>query len=187
MIKVTTVATINNTPIVVIENGEKRVAIKPICEALGIAFEPQFTRLKSDPILSSVVTLSVTTGADGKRYEMVTIPFRYVFGWLFRIDSRNVKEESRASVLNYQIQCYDALYNHFKSYMDYTEYRLAKIADADILLSTYRAEFNLAKDKMKEAQLLKNEAWAYTFEDYIRDKSQLKMEFPETVQEGGQQ
>ena len=77
------VATINNVEILIIENGEKRVAIKPICEALGVSNQKQLERLKSDPILSSVITLSVTTGADGKQYKMQTFPFKYVFGWLF--------------------------------------------------------------------------------------------------------
>ncbi|MGD9930143.1 MAG: phage antirepressor N-terminal domain-containing protein [Mangrovibacterium sp.] len=72
-------------------NGEKRVAIKPICQAFGIDIDSQRKKLKNDFILSSVVKLSLTTGSDGKQHEMVTIPFRYVFGWLFRIDSRNVK------------------------------------------------------------------------------------------------
>ena len=31
-----TVAKINNVEIIIIENGEKRVAVKPICQALGI-------------------------------------------------------------------------------------------------------------------------------------------------------
>jgi len=35
---VSTVAKVNNTEIVIIENGEKRVAIKPICDALGVDF-----------------------------------------------------------------------------------------------------------------------------------------------------
>ena len=120
---VTTVATINNQQIVVIENGEKRVAIKPICEALGVSHKPQIERIKTDPILGSVVMLSVTTGSDGKKYEMVTIPFKYVFGWLFLIDSRNVKEEARESVLKYQMECYDALYKHFTELDDYMKYR----------------------------------------------------------------
>jgi len=103
--KTTAVAKVNNVEIIIIEGDEKRVAVKPICQALGIAFQRQIERLKEDPILSSVITLEVTTGADGKQYEMVTIPFKFVFGWLFRIDSRNVKEESRESVLKYQLHC----------------------------------------------------------------------------------
>ena len=61
--KTTTIAKVNQVEILLIENGEKRVAIKPICEALGISHKPQIEKLKTDPILSSVVTLSMTTGS----------------------------------------------------------------------------------------------------------------------------
>jgi hypothetical protein len=30
---------------------------------------------------------------DGKKREMVTIPYRFVFGWLFTINSKNVVSE----------------------------------------------------------------------------------------------
>lgn len=112
------IAKVNNVSIIVINDEEKRVAIRPICEALGVSIQKQLERLKSDPILNSVITLRVTTGADGKQYEMQTLPLKYVFGWLFRIDSRNVKEEAREAVLKYQMECYDVLYNHFFGSME---------------------------------------------------------------------
>lgn len=177
VVTVTTVATINNIKIVVIENGEKRVAVKPICEALGVSMQGQLERLKSDPVLSSTVKTSLTVGADQKEREMVTIPFKYVFGWLFRIDSRNVKEEARESVLRYQMECYDALYFHFKSYMDYNDFRLAKIAEASELLDAYRADFNQAKNRLKEGREQYKAAWDYTYADWLQETAQLKMNF----------
>ncbi len=183
--KATTVATINNTPIVVIENGEKRVAVKPICEALGIAFEPQFTRLKTDPILSSVVTLSVTTGSDGKQYEMVTIPFKFVFGWLFRIDSRNVKEEARASVLKYQLECYEALYEHFNSYAEFVTLRSEMLEEAMAVKNAVRVEFVTAKDRLKDAEDAIKEALQYNYQSYLEGKRQLTIEFKNEATEGG--
>ena len=50
----TTVAKVNNVEILIIEGDEKRVAVKPICDALGIASNKQIERIKEDPILSSV-------------------------------------------------------------------------------------------------------------------------------------
>lgn len=176
---ITTIATINNQQIVVIENGEKRVPVKPICEALGIAFQSQNERLKSDPILSSVVTLSVTTGADGKRYEMVTIPFKYVFGWLFRIDSRNVKEEARESVLKYQMECYDALYNHFTELDDYMKYRQELAEQVWDKVEAAREDFKLAKNRLENLKVEFAEARALSFDQYRQIVKQLEMEFPE--------
>ncbi|WP_421801750.1 phage antirepressor N-terminal domain-containing protein [Flagellimonas sp.] len=106
--------TVNEKEILIItEKGEKYVAIKPICEAIGISVQTQMERLKNDPILGSVITLRVTTGADEKQYNMQTIPFRYVFGWLFKIDPRNVKPEIQKSVIKYQKECYDVLFDSF--------------------------------------------------------------------------
>ena len=101
--KLTTVAKVNGVDILIIEGDEKRVAIKPICEALGIAFQRQIERLKEDPILGSTVTLGVTVGAVGKQREMVTIPFKFVFmqilteiqkfAWNTKHETRNTKHK----------------------------------------------------------------------------------------------
>ncbi|MEE0906890.1 MAG: phage antirepressor N-terminal domain-containing protein [Muribaculaceae bacterium] len=95
------------------EQGDILIPIRPICDALGVAYQPQHRRLQEDEFLSSVVTLRVTTGADGKKYEMVCLPLQYVFGWLFTINPANVSEEARPAVKRYRLECYDALYNHF--------------------------------------------------------------------------
>lgn len=97
----------------VLADGQTFIPIKPICEAIGVAFEPQFSKAKEHHILSSVITLRVTTGADGKNYEMVCLPEKYIYGWLFTINPANVKPEARNKVIEYQIRCYDALYAYF--------------------------------------------------------------------------
>ena len=173
------VAKINNVDIVVVENGSKVIPVKPICEALGISFEPQFTRLKNDPILSSVVTLSITTGADGKQYEMVTIPFKFVFGWLFRIDSRNVKEEAREAVLRYQVECYDALYNHFTQHSEFFEWQNMLIEEQLLIVEQRQKLFAESKTILTEAKDELNRRRKLTIADFIAEKSQLKINFEE--------
>ena len=107
---------INGTEIMAVDrDGEIYVPIKPICQALGIAFQSQHQKLQTDPILSSVVTLSVITAADGKAYETVCLPLKFVYGWLFTINPANVSESARESVTKYKMECYEALYNHFTS------------------------------------------------------------------------
>jgi len=175
-----TVARINNVSIQIIQNGQKLVPIKPICEALGISHKPQIERLKDDPILGSVVTLSMTTGADGKRYEMTCIPLRYVFGWLFMIDSRNVKEEARESVIKYQKMCYDALYNYFAQMEEFLNWKQKVVEERLIVYDNARIEFREAKDKVQDARDLLNEARKVSFEQYYADKDQLKLDFDAT-------
>lgn len=109
-----TIARINNVDIVsAVENGETLVPIKPICSAMGIAFERQYTKLREDESFSSVITLKVTTGADGKQYEMVCLPLMYVYLWLGSINPKNVSDEARPAVCRYRIECAEALYDHF--------------------------------------------------------------------------
>ncbi len=184
MVTVTTVATINNTKIVVIENGEKRVAVKPICEALGVSMQGQLERLKSDPILSSTVKTSLTVGADQKEREMVTIPFKFVFGWLFRIDSRNVKEEARESVLRYQLECYNALYDHFTELDEYMRYRQLAAEKVWEEVEAARDGFKMAKSLLDEKKKEFADIRALTLADFRQQRAQLQIDFS-VIAEGG--
>lgn len=173
--KTTTVAKVNNVEILLIENGEKRIAVKPICEALGIDYSSQLQKLKNDPILSSTMGLSTTVGADGKEREMQTIPFMYVFGWLFNIDSRNVKEEAREAVLKYQVECYRALYFYFTAYADFVEKKQKLIEQKLSVYEEASDNFASAKNTMKSARKELHDASNLKFEDYDADRRQLKI------------
>ena len=175
----TTVAKINNVDIVVIENGIKIIPIKPICEALGIDFSSQLQKLKDDPILCLTMGLNTTVGADGKSREMATIPFKYVFGWLFRIDSRNVKEEAREAVLRYQVECYDALYNHFTQHSEFFEWQNMLIEEQLLIVEQRQRLFAESKTILTEAKDELNRRRKLTIADFIAEKSQLKINFEE--------
>lgn len=107
-----TIVRVNNVDIIA-TSDEQLIAIRPICEALGIDRKRQQDKIKEHPILSSVGGLKPLTGADGKQYEMLCLPIRYIFGWLFTINPSNVDEEAREALIRYQQECYDALYQHF--------------------------------------------------------------------------
>lgn len=89
------------------------VHVRPICDALTLNVSGQIQAVKRHRILGSVVCTLHTTGADGKTYEMVCIPLEFVYGWLFSVDTNLVAEERRELVEKYQLECYQALYNHF--------------------------------------------------------------------------
>jgi len=175
----TLVAKINNVDIVVVENGNKLVPIKPICEALGIDVDSQRKKLKEDPILSSTTVLSTAVGADGKDREMVTIPFKFVFGWLFRIDSRNVKPEAREAVLRYQVECYDALYNHFIRHSEFVEWQSALIEEQLIIVDHRKRVFHETKEALLDAEKELKRRRQLTIDDFMAEKAQLKIEFAE--------
>lgn len=110
----TVVAKVNGHEIVVMGNNHERlIPIKPICEALGVDPKNQRNKIQEDDILSSIGVLSTSVGGDGKQREMFCLPLQYVFGWLFTINPKNVNEASREIVTKYRQECYDVLYKHF--------------------------------------------------------------------------
>jgi len=174
---VTTVATINNKKIVVIKNGEEIVAVKPICEALGIDFDWQNKRIKEDEILGQLHKISYATGSDGKRYEMVTIPFKFVFGWLFSVNTKKVAPEAREKMIKYKLECYNALYDHFTAYAEFVEEKQQKIDEKLEELLAVKYDFNSAKTRLKTAEKELEEIRHISFDDYKMNKSQLSLEF----------
>ena len=90
------------------------VALKPICDAIGLSWQGQLERAKRDLVLSSVIRVTRTTGTDGKQYEMICLPINKLNGWLFGVDARRVKAELQQVVLDYQRDCYDVLDAHFR-------------------------------------------------------------------------
>ena len=107
------VASINGVEILASKLSEGLVPVKPICEALGVAFQSQNSKLKEHPIYGSVVTLSITTGADGKKYEMTCLPIEFIPGWLFSINPANVKEEAKENLIRFQMECNRVLFHYF--------------------------------------------------------------------------
>ena len=89
------------------------VALKPICDALGLNWPAQFSRLREDPILSEGIA-TVAMPSVGGAQETTCLRLDLVNGWLFKIDSRRVRdEETRQKVLTYQRECYAVLFRHF--------------------------------------------------------------------------
>jgi hypothetical protein len=88
------------------------VAIKPICESLGIDWEAQRQKINRHPILKEGACM-IKAPSNGGIQEMLMLPIRMLNGWLFGIDSSRVKAEAKEAVLKYQRECFDVLANHF--------------------------------------------------------------------------
>lgn len=88
------------------------VALRPVCEALGLNFSGQQQRLQRQSW--AVVCMTHTTGADGKTYEMMLIDRRTFTMWLATIDTGRLKNErTRELVCIYQCEAADALDKYF--------------------------------------------------------------------------
>lgn len=177
-----TVAKVNHVSIqLVSDNKEKLVPIKPICEALGIDEDAQRRKLNEDEFLNSVTVLSTATGSDGKQYGMVCLPFEFIFGWLFTINPKNVKEEAREAVSKYRIECYRALYKHFSSQAEFLSEKQSLLDQQLEYVEMVKTEFSSAKSRLSEAQKKLSEARSLTFEDWENNNRQLGIEFEKEV------
>ncbi|MDG6366522.1 phage antirepressor N-terminal domain-containing protein [Glaesserella parasuis] len=104
----------NNQALITFEqNGTRYTAMKPICENIGLAWEPQLLRIKRDDILSSTMIITIIVAEDGKNREMVCLPIEYLNGWLFGIDIKRCKPEIRETLIKYKKECYQALHDYW--------------------------------------------------------------------------
>ena len=172
--KTISVAMINDISLqVVADDREQLVAIKPVCEILGVDAKSQREKIDEHPLFSSVRVLSPSTGADGKTYEMVCLPLRYFPSWLFSINPNNVKEDIRENLLEYQKKCNDILYDYFFSRVDFSQKKEKIVTKAKEVCDEKAEQLRIAKSEMKVAENELNKALALTFEEWQADRQQL--------------
>lgn len=83
------------------------IAVKPICEALGLDWTRYFKNLKSDPILGQLLADLPMVAGDRRSRKMTCLPERYIYGWIFQLPS------NKPGIVAFKTRCYDALYDHF--------------------------------------------------------------------------
>lgn len=87
-------------------------AVKPIVDALGLSWGTQQRKLYNSKDKFSCTHMS-TTGNDGRNYKMLCMPIRKLNGWLFSINPAKVRSDLREKVIQYQEECFEALYNYW--------------------------------------------------------------------------
>lgn len=88
------------------------VALRPVCEALGLDADSQLQRIKRQPWATTVIMTGVA--ADSKMHEMAFIDRRTFTMWPATIDTGRVKNErTRELVRTYQCEAADALDRYF--------------------------------------------------------------------------
>ena len=166
-----------------LDDGEIYAALKPICENIGIAFNGQRERLNRTPW--AVVRMIRTTGADGKRYDMMAVSRKTLTMWLATIDtSRLSNEQARKNVTVYQQEATEALDKYFNeggvirvSETDSDEDILARA----VLIAQKTIERKNQQLKAKDAQIRELEPKAKALDDFtsvpdtllVRDAAKL--------------
>lgn len=94
------------------DNGDYFIALKPVCEGMGIDSNGQMQRLKKQPW--AVTCVIHAPGSDGKIYQMFAVNRKTLTMWLATIDTGHIKNEAvRGKIITYQMECADALDAYF--------------------------------------------------------------------------
>jgi hypothetical protein len=110
--KIVTVDFRSDTLVAVERDDGVFVALRPICEAVGVDWSAQLKRVKGDPVLAEAVAVIATPfGRHGQ--EETCLRLEFVNGWLMGIDSRRVREVARQRLIEYQRECHRVLFSHF--------------------------------------------------------------------------
>ncbi|HEY7775378.1 MAG TPA: phage antirepressor N-terminal domain-containing protein [Kineobactrum sp.] len=99
------------TIVLVGQDNEPFVAMKPLVTNMGLSWDTQFRKL-TEKFAATVVEMT-TVAEDGKLRSMICVPLRKLPGWLYSINPNKVKSELREKVIRYQEECDDALWNYW--------------------------------------------------------------------------
>ncbi len=146
--KETIIAIINKQPIVVADGEEPMVAIRPICDALGIDRKTQQDKIKEDPKYAGAwKVIPFTSNSDGKTYDQFCLNRRRIHVWILGIHSSKVNEGAREELVKYQIECSDAIYDYFENKHSYQ----LKLVERRAELQKKRADLAEQKKEIKSA------------------------------------
>lgn len=131
------------------KEGQWWIAIKPICEALGVNYDRQYKNLKESKLGSQLYAIQHMVGADNKLRKMVSLPERFIYGWIFRINSDS------EDLVEYQIECCNVLYDYFHGSIGGRKQYLATIAQAAIEREDVLARLEKNEDYKRDLELQK--------------------------------
>lgn len=94
------------------QNNQHYVAMKPICENIGLNWKAQYDRIKRHAVLGEGMVM-MTTPSKGGEQQTICLPLDYLNGWLFGVEANRVKPQIRESLLQYQRECFRVLNEHF--------------------------------------------------------------------------
>lgn len=97
-------------------DGKYWIALKPICEALGISWKYQHEKLQKDTdIFGQLSREHGIVAADNRLRKMTCLQERYIYDWIFTIQlTSQMNQETQQNLSKYKIKCCDILFEHFQ-------------------------------------------------------------------------
>jgi hypothetical protein len=132
-------------------NGTNWIAIKPICEAIGVDFEAQRKALKRDKLLNGVPSNQTVHDASNRLQKMLCLPEKYIYGWIFRIQTSN------EDILPFQQKCYDILFDYFHGTITKRKEFLSQRNDIDARLYEINLKLKEENELIQERNRIINE------------------------------
>lgn len=102
----------HNSELYIVEyNGQPYTPMKPIVEGMGLDWAAQFNKLKQK-FASTIAEITIVAN-DGKERLMTCLPIRKLAAWLYSISPNKVKPELRDTIIMYQNECDDVLWDYW--------------------------------------------------------------------------
>lgn len=93
------------------EQGQIWVALKPVCEHLGMEWSSQHRRVSTSEDFNHV--LMTIVAKDGKSRQMMCLPQEQLLGWLFTINSNKVNPEVKPILKAYKAETTAAINDYW--------------------------------------------------------------------------
>ncbi|EOG7750570.1 phage antirepressor N-terminal domain-containing protein [Vibrio cholerae] len=92
-------------------NGEPYTPMKSIVEGMGMSWQGQHEKFKSNPERWGIKLILIPS--VDRNNAMTCMPLRKLFGWLQTLQPNRVREDIRDKVIQYQNECDDVLWKHW--------------------------------------------------------------------------
>lgn len=147
--------------------NEYWIAIKPICEALDINYNRAYQNILEDKNLSQLFAKQQMVDSLGRAKEMICLPEKYIYGWLFSLRSKS------EALKQYQMKCYEVLFNYFNGALIGRKKLLEKQADTQKKIERVEQEL---KNNPQYIQLITLKQESEQLKQYLRkiDKQALE-------------
>ena len=103
----------NNANLTMIEhNGQPYIPMKPIVEGMGLDWKSQYRKI-TNKFKSCMVKMTIQLFGDSQSREVIMLPLRKLPAWLYSVEPNKVKPELKETIIKYQEECDDVLWNYW--------------------------------------------------------------------------
>ena len=149
------------------------IAIKPTCELLGIEYKRQAKIIKDDFVLNQLSYICTLTGADGKKYKMISLSKAGFLRWINGINIKKVSENAQENLIKMQLLIAQYIYQGEKLAKSQQNY-IIQLRNIENQEQECRDIIGAQGRKLKELKKIKRELLA-------SDPAQLVIEFDQTT------